>query len=268
MKLQDARVAITGAAGGLGLAMAERFAKEGANLFLTDVSPEGLERIRPRFPGALFRTLDVSSPASVAEAAEAVRAEWGGLDVLVSNAGVVFGGPVAEVSVERHRLTVDVNLTGTILVTRAFLPLMERSRDFKLVFIASASGYLPLPMAASYAATKWGVRGFAVSIEEELRLRGLGKRRVLTVCPSYIGTGLFAGAQAPFLTPILKTETVAAAVVSAVRANRRLIDLPASVHLLKALARILPDAWYRAFLRISGVSKSMTKWTGHERLNA
>ncbi len=268
MKLHGARVAITGAAGGLGLAMAERFAGEGARLFLTDVSSEGLERIRPRFPGALIRQLDVSSPESVAAAAEVVRAEWGGLDVLVSNAGVVFGGAVRDVSPERHRLTVDVNLTGTILVTRSFLPLMEASRDFKLVFVASASGYLPLPMAASYAATKWGVRGFAVSVEEELRLRGLGKRRVLTVCPSYIGTGLFAGAQAPFLTPILKTERVAAAVVSAVRGNRRLLDLPPSVHLLKALARILPDAAYRAFLRVAGVSTSMTKWTGHEGKNA
>ncbi len=268
MKLRDARVAITGAAGGLGFAMAERFADEGAKLFLTDVSAEGLERIKPRFPGAVFRQLDVSSPESVAAAAEAVRSEWGGLDVLVSNAGVVFGGPVTDVSVERHRLTVDVNLTGTILVTRAFLPLMEASPDFKLVYIASASGYLPLPMAASYAATKWGVRGFAVSVEEELRLRGLGKRRVLIVCPSYIGTGLFAGARAPFLTPILKTERVATAVVSGVRRNLRLIDLPESVHLLKALARILPDSWYRAFLRVAGVSTSMTKWTGHSGKNA
>lgn len=268
MKLRDARIAITGAAGGLGLAMAVRFAEEGARLFLTDVSVEGLERIKPRFPGAVFRSLDVSSPDSVAAAAESVRAEWGGLDALVSNAGVVFGGAVQDVSVERHRLTVDVNLTGTILVTRAFLPLLETSRDFKLVYIASASGYLPLPMAASYAATKWGVRGFAVSVEEELRLRGLGKRRVLTVCPSYIGTGLFAGARAPFLTLILETERVAAAVVAGVRDNRRLIDLPASVHLLKALARILPDAWYRAFLRIAGVSTSMTEWTGHAGRNA
>jgi NAD(P)-dependent dehydrogenase (short-subunit alcohol dehydrogenase family) len=152
---------------------------------------------------------------------------------------------------------VEANLLGPILVTRAFLPLLEKSPGFRVAFVASASGYLPLPMAASYAATKWGVRGLAVSLEEEFRIRGFGGRRVLVVCPSYISTGLFAGASAPFLTPILEVGSVARGIARALRHDARVLDMPWSVHLLKFLARVLP---IRGIARSFGSPASPRAW--------
>lgn len=262
MKLEGKRVLITGGAGGLGLAMAGDFAARGARLALADINGAALSSCAQRFPDALLLELDVTDESSIQHACEQVRSHWGGLDILVNNAGIVFGGELTSVSADQHSRTVAINLTGTILVTRSFLPLLESASEFRIVFIASASGYIPLPMASSYAATKWAVRGFASSVSEELRLRGFSGCRVLTVCPSYIGTGLFAGARAPLLTPILETETVSKAVVGAVRRNRRQLDLPWSVALLKLLHRLWPYSLWLAFLRRAGVSTSMVNWTG------
>ncbi len=262
MKLEGKRVLITGGAGGLGLAMAADFASRGARLALADINAAALASLTERFPQALLLELDVTDEASIQRAADRVGSQWGGLDVLVNNAGIVFGGELSSVSAEQHRRTVDINLTGTILVTRAFVPLMEGEKDFRIVFIASASGYIPLPMASSYASSKWAVRGFASSLSEELRLRGFAGTRVLTVCPSYIGTGLFEGARAPLLTPILETEAVSRAVVRAVQRKRTRLDLPWSVTLLKLLHRLWPYPLWLAFLRLAGISTSMVKWTG------
>ncbi len=262
MKLSGARVLITGAAGGLGLALARELARSGARLCLTDRDESLLGPVRGEFPDAVVLPLDVSDESSAAACAAEVARSWAGLDVLVNNAGTVSGGDLVSVSPARHRATVEANLLGPILVTRAFLPLLEKSPGFRVAFVASASGYLPLPMAASYAATKWGVRGLAVSLEEEFRIRGFGGRRVLVVCPSYISTGLFAGASAPFLTPILEVGSVARGIARALRHDARVLDMPWSVHLLKFLARVLPDSWYRAFLRVAGVATSMARWTG------
>jgi NAD(P)-dependent dehydrogenase (short-subunit alcohol dehydrogenase family) len=253
---------ITGAAGGLGTALAYALASQQARLCLTDLPGAGFDALAQRFPDALRIPLDVTSRASVDSCLTQVAAKWGGLDVLINNAGLVFGGPFEQVPLDRHQTTLAVNLGGPLAVTHAFWPLLTASPDFKIVFIASASGYLPVPHMVSYAASKWALRGLAVSLDEEFRLRGLGKRRVLTVNPSYIGTGLFAGAAPPLLTPLLEAGSVARAVVRGLRTDRRQLDLPWSVGLMKVLARVLPESWFRAFLRFSGVSTSMTGWTG------
>jgi len=233
-----------------------------ARLCLTDLPGPSFDALASRFPKALFCSLDVTSAPSIEACRQRIASEWGGLDILINNAGLVFGGGFETVPLTRHQTTVAVNLGGPLAVTHAFWPLLTASPEFKLVFIASASGYLPVPHMASYAASKWALRGLAVSLDEELRLRGLGKRRVLTVNPSYIGTGLFAGAAPPFLTPLLEADYVARATVRAIRSDRSILDLPWSVGLMKLVARILPEAWFRIFLRVTGVSTSMTRWTG------
>ena len=264
MKLTQTRVFITGAAGGLGSALAEALQQQGARLALTDLPGTALDSLKTRFPHALVLPLDVTSVLSISACRDQIAQTWGGIDLLINNAGLVFGGPLDGLPLERHQTTLNVNLLGPLAVTHGLWPLLATNREFKLVFIASASGYLPLPFAASYAATKWALRGLAVSLEEEFRLRGLGTRRVLTVCPSYIGTGLFAGASAPFLTPILQASAVARATVRALKTDRRVLDLPGSVGLMKFVGRMVPDTWFLAFLRATGVSTSMAHWTGRK----
>src|SRR5262249_61797405 len=120
--------------------------------------------------------LDVTDEAQVTAVREAVHAEGGPIDVLVNNAGVVFGGPFLQVPAAKHRTTVAVNLNGLLTVTHAFLPDLIGRPEAHLVNVASATAFGPLPWGTSYAATKWAVLGFTESLREEFRL--LGHRHV------------------------------------------------------------------------------------------
>ena len=122
---------------------------------------------------------------------------------------------------------------------------------------------LALPLAVSYAATKWAVLGFSESLREELRVLGHRHVGVTAVCPSYIATGLFDGAKPARLTGWLTPGAVAAAVVRAVERGREFVMLPWRVRAIYWLCAGWPRGWYRAVLRGLGVSRSMAGWHGH-----
>jgi all-trans-retinol dehydrogenase (NAD+) len=120
-----------------------------------------------------------------------------------------------------------------------------------------------LPMAASYAASKWAVLGFSESLREELRELGHSHVGITAVCPGYISTGLFDGAKPARLTRWLSPEEVADAVVRAVERGREFVMLPRSVRNMYRLCSGWPRSWYRAICRALGVSRSMAGWQGH-----
>jgi short-subunit dehydrogenase len=176
---------------------------------------------------------------------------------------VVFGGAFADVPFDRHRATVEVNLLGLLAVTHAFLPGLIARPAAHVVNVASASAVVPLPGAASYAATKWAVLGFSDSLREELRGQGHRHVRVTAVCPSYVGTGLFAGVRPPRLTWLLDPEDVAAATVRAVERDRELVLLPWTVRVLYGVSGVLPRRAFHRLCNRLGVSTSMAGWRGH-----
>ena len=149
-----------------------------------------------------------------------MNAEIGPIDVLVNNAGVVFGGTFLEVPLDRHLATVAVNLSGVLAMTHAFLPDLIARPAGHIVNIASAAAVIALPMATSYAASKCAVLGFSDSLREELRELGHRHVGITAVCPGYIATGLFDGAKPARLTRWLTPEEVAAAVVAPLSAAR------------------------------------------------
>src|SRR5512138_374086 len=143
--LRGKRVLITGGARGIGLALARRLAREGATLLVADLDARALDEatasIREAGAKALGFPVDVTDALSIAALRDAVHREGGPIDVLVNNAGVVFGGPFLEVPLARHVTTYRVNVEGLVAMTHAFLPDLLEREDAHLVNVSSASGF-------------------------------------------------------------------------------------------------------------------------------
>jgi short-subunit dehydrogenase len=259
--LHGKRVLITGGGGGLGRALARRFAETGAHVIVTDLDAAAVEATASELKSATAYRLDVTDAKNIASVRDQLLTS-GPIDVLVNNAGVVFGGPFADVPLAHHQTTVAVNLAGVVAATHAFLPDLIARPESHLVNIASASAFIPLPHGAVYAATKWAVLGFSESLREELRLLGHRHVGVTAVCPSYIDTGLFAGAKLPILTRWLTAKGVADATVRAVQRNQSLVMLPRTIRFLLGIGNILPWPLWRRVVAWTGVNTSMTEWKG------
>ncbi|MBW2552485.1 MAG: SDR family NAD(P)-dependent oxidoreductase, partial [Deltaproteobacteria bacterium] len=207
-KLDSKRVLITGGAQGIGLEMAMTFAGRGAEIIIADLNEEKLPEAKAKIEAlgvtAWGFPVDVTNPASIASLKAQIAAEAGPIDVLVNNAGIVFGGPFTETPLDRHLKTYEVNTLGVVAMTHAFLPDLIERPEAHLVNISSASGFIGLPYGSTYASSKWAVIGFSESIRAELKVLGHEHVHVTIVCPSYIGTGMFKGAAAPKATSILE----------------------------------------------------------------
>jgi short-subunit dehydrogenase len=264
--LTTKRVLVTGAASGIGKATAEAFAAGGADVLLVDLNADALAAVAARLAARGVRAwtyrLDVTDEAGILALRDRVHRDGGPIDVLVNNAGVVFGGAFLDVPLEKHRTTYAVNVLGLVAMTHAFLPDLIGRPDAHLVNVASASGYVGLPFGATYASSKWAVIGFSESLQLELALAGHRHVHVTTVCPSYVATGLVEGAKAPATTSLLAPERVAALIVDAVLSNAVVVRTPWLVRLTPPLKGVLP---FRAFYRIAawlGVNTSMMEWRG------
>jgi len=266
--LSLARVLITGAAQGIGRELALVFADEGAELILTDIRREQLERtrdeVRARGVRCASHVLDVTDPAAIAAVRERVHGEVGQISVLVNNAGVVFGGPFLEVPLPRHLTTYRVNIEGVVAMTHAFLPDLVAQPEAHLLNIASASGLLGLPFGSTYASSKWAVIGFSESIRLELKLLGHRQVGVTAACPSYVATGMFAGAQAPRTTRMLSPPALAQRIVGAVKRNEVFVYEPWLVKVTPMVKSLLPVKVSDLISDLFGATKSMTSWRGHE----
>ncbi|WP_253202025.1 SDR family NAD(P)-dependent oxidoreductase [Subtercola sp. PAMC28395] len=267
-----ARVLITGAASGMGLLYAERAVAEGArDVILWDRNGEKLESIAARLntePGRsrvhTYR-VDIGEPTSIAENAERVLAEVGVPDVLINNAGIVRGKYFWEHDIDSDIIeTMRINALGPMLVTRAFLPRMiAGNRAVRIVNIASAAGMISNPRMSVYASSKWAVIGWSDSLRLELSQQGHRHMTVTTVAPSYISTGMFAGARGPVLTPIMTPEFVVDRVWTSMLAGKPLLLMPWSVHIAKVTKGLLPTAiWDQMADRVFHLYTTMEKFTG------
>ncbi|HUZ77012.1 MAG TPA: bifunctional rhamnulose-1-phosphate aldolase/short-chain dehydrogenase [Chloroflexota bacterium] len=191
---------ITGAAGTIGRALARRFSEEGAHLILADLDLVGAKALADELPGpALAVRCDVTDATSVAEALDDGVLAFGGLDVVVSNAGTAISRAVDELTPEEWRSTVDVLLNGYFLVTRAALRIMKRqvvegSRTLggSIIYMGSKAGLAPAKNAAAYASAKAAELHLARCVAEEAGPYGI---RVNTIAPDAIfeGSGIWRG---------------------------------------------------------------------------
>ena len=269
-----ARVLITGAASGMGRLYAERSVAEGAkSLILWDRDASALaattaeltRRSNGRTQIAPY-VVDIADLGAIAQTAQRVRTEIGDPDVVINNAGIIRGKYFWEHDNGADtRPTMQINALAPMYIAREFLPAMIASprRESRIVNIASAAGTLSNPRMSVYAASKAALIGWSDSLRLELMQQGFGQVKVTTVCPSYIDTGMFAGARGPLLTPLMSPDYVVDRVWRAMLAGKPQLLLPWTVGLSKVLRGVLPLAvWDVVAGRVFGVYRSMDRWVG------
>jgi short-subunit dehydrogenase len=218
MELKGKSVLLTGATGGLGRAIAQALAKRGAHLILSSRKQQELDELAASLTGRDHRTIvsDLAEPG----AALALLADAGSLDVLVANAALPASGRLESFTAGQVDRALRVNLEAPVQMTRELIPAFTARGSGHFVYISSISGKTATARASLYAATKFGLRGFALCLRDDLRSAGVG---VSIVSPGAIsGAGMFAesGAPAPPLIGTGTPEQVGAAVVSAIERNR------------------------------------------------
>jgi NAD(P)-dependent dehydrogenase (short-subunit alcohol dehydrogenase family) len=190
MEQLEGRVAVvTGAASGIGLAVAERLAAEGMQLVLGDVEESRLTAVREQFEArgvpVLSRVFDVRDEAEhAALAAEAVE-RFGGVHLLFANAGVMTAGPAHEQSLDDWEWVLGVNLWGVIHAVRAFVPILLEQDEAHVLATSSTAGVVAAPLIAPYSVAKFGVVGLMESLARELARSRVG---VSVLCPSNVAT--------------------------------------------------------------------------------
>jgi len=185
-RLTGRRIFVTGAASGMGRAIAERFAAEGAKLALVDQSAEALAAVAEPLK-ALAIGLDVSSEAQVTEAVERAAKTLGGLDGVVNAAGIYKSIPFEDMTFDAWRRFIDVNLAGPYLICRAALPHLRAAGGGAIVNISSIGAMQPAPGQSAYAASKGGLTSFTKALAAEL---GKDNIRANVIAPGMIHSGI------------------------------------------------------------------------------
>lgn len=203
LKLHGRTAVVTGAAGGIGRAIAVALARRGCHLALADIADATLERTAAELAAPGLRVsrhhLDVSDAEAIAAFPARVTAEHEGVDVLVNNAGVALAGTFEQVPAADFEWLFGINFWGVVRMTRAFLPLLHKSDDARLVNISSLFGLIAPPGQTAYVASKFAVRGFSESLRHELGGTRIG---VTVVYPGGVATSIARNARLPKSVPL------------------------------------------------------------------
>lgn len=191
--IANKKILITGGSAGIGKAIIEELVRHGANeIAVIGRNKEQLEKLKKKINvNFLLIEADVSKPGDLNNAVEKINEEWGSLDILINNAGVVSAGLLSDVSEEDIIQQINVNLTGLILLTKKALPLLKKSKEGAIMNISSGYGYIAMPFYSVYAATKAAVKHFSEAMRRELYQYPL---HVMTVFPSATDTNMMKNA--------------------------------------------------------------------------
>jgi NAD(P)-dependent dehydrogenase (short-subunit alcohol dehydrogenase family) len=264
------RVLVTGGSSGLGAALVAQFAERGDRVLIADLNPPA-----ELADGSHFLRLDVTSDGDWDAARAWVDAEWGGLDVLVNNAGIATGGRIDVVTLPEWDKVIDINLLGVVRGIRTFVPMMKAAAErgevptgggLQIVNTASLAGLVHPPAMASYTAVKAAVVAVSETLAYELDPWGIA---VSAVCPGFFRTNLASSLHGTDLAmdrvaarlidrSPLDAAQVAAAVMKGIDARRMVIvpDAPARKAVwTKRFARPLYDREQRKFAaRINSIT--------------
>jgi NAD(P)-dependent dehydrogenase (short-subunit alcohol dehydrogenase family) len=255
------KVLVTGAASGIGRAVACRLAAAGACLYLTDLRPEPLAAVAAaiRADGGtvdVARAADVADHAAVTAMAESIHDDVDALDAVLNIAGIATWGTVESLTHDQWRTVIEVNLMGPIHVIESFVPQMIKAgRGGYLVNVSSAAGLVGLPWHAPYSASKFGLRGISEVLRFDLARHGIS---VTLVCPGGVDTPLvdtvqiagidtgseaFRVFQARFRRRAVSADEAAAAIVAGMLNRRYLVYTSADIRLLHTIQRHVPPLY-------------------------
>ena len=254
MQISGSTVLLTGATGGIGHAIAKAVVDRGGRLTVSGRRGDALEELAAQF-GAQTLTVDLAVPAEV----ERLAKEAGEVDILIANAALPASGTLDSFTVNEIDRALDVNLRAPMVLAHALAPRMAANGRGHLLFISSLYGKAASPGTAVYSATKYGLRGFAGSLRQDLRAAGVG---VSVVFPGVIrDAGMFADAKVDLPSGVgtSSPDEVALAVVAAIEKNRGEVDVaPLPMRLLTTVAGLAPE-FVAGIQRRAGADKVTAK---------
>ncbi len=245
MDFRDKTVIITGGSEGVGAAAARSFANAGANLVLVARTRKNLEQVAVELGGKTrveTVAMDVSDPEACVNLFKKAQFEFERIHVLVNNAGYHERGPVETVSADDLGKMIDVNLKAPIMLCRHAIPYLRESGEGAIINVASLAGRTPVPGAATYSASKFGLRAFTFALAEELADT---KIKVAAVSPGPIDTGFIMSnidivTDLTFSQPLSTAEEVAAEIVKLCSNDKRERSMPPVSGLLTYLTYLWP----------------------------
>ncbi len=253
---------VTGAASGIGAALAAELARRGATLALVDKDGEGLERVAAASPGRIagLHVVDLADPDAAAQIASAVPES---VNLLVNNAGVALGGRFEQVTAEDFDWLMAINFGAVVRLTRAFLPRLRQAGEARIVNVSSVFGLIAPPGQTAYAASKFAVRGFSEALRAELHETGVG---VSVVHPGGVRTNIAANARHAPIPPAELAEAArrwekmlrmpasqaATIIAEGIARRRERILVGADARVIDALQRLLPVAHPVVLRRLLG----------------
>ncbi|MEY4886394.1 MAG: hypothetical protein RL151_1703 [Bacteroidota bacterium] len=264
--IRGAQVLITGGASGIGRLMAQESLRRGAaRVILWDIDPNALaasvQQLKDEGYDVHGEVIDITKTDDVRLTANRILQQFGTVDILINNAGVIIGKLFEEHKHDDIDRTMQVNTLAMMHVTLAFLPTMIKAGRGHLVNIASAAGMASNPRMSVYVASKWAVIGWSESVRLELESR-VGDFHVTTVTPFYISTGMFEGVRSP-IVPIVRPDRAARKILDDVERNRIFSRMPWIVFAMPFFRGILPQRWFDVLIgKWFGIHDSMRGFRG------
>jgi 3-oxoacyl-[acyl-carrier protein] reductase len=241
---------ITGAASGIGKAIALALARAGADLYLLDIDEAKLTAVVAEAKQWASRVVGIrcnlAYPEEITAAVQRIRGDWGYIDILVNNAGVAYYGRTERMTADHWNDLLAINLLAPIQLTREWLPILLTRPESHVLNVCSIAGLVTCGKLAAYHASKYGLVGFSESLRAEYSMRGLG---VTALCPGFVRTSIFQSALSnrdgkPVRVPpwwlCTSSEKIAARAVEAIRRNEGLVLVSPMAHLLWFLKRLSP----------------------------
>jgi NAD(P)-dependent dehydrogenase (short-subunit alcohol dehydrogenase family) len=255
----EGKVAIvTGASLGIGRATALALAQQGACVALASRNGQALadlaEELKRQGKQVLVIATDVTQQDQVEALVQAAIAQWGRVDILVSNAGEYIRAPITELDPAMIQRSLNVNFFGGVYCVKAVLPHMLAQRSGYIVFVTSMDGKIGLPPDAPYVAAKFALTGFCEVLRQEVRDRGIS---VTNVLPGRVDTPMIENLSFSWISPKLAPESVAKAILNGIRKRQPIVILPPGAKLLyyiNVFAPSLSDRLSR-FFHLEGWAK-------------
>jgi short-subunit dehydrogenase len=256
--LSNKVAAVTGAASGIGRALATNLAARGCHLALSDVNEQGLKEtaglISDKNVKVTTNVVDVANRDQVHQYADEVVKEHGKINIVINNAGVAVADSIEDVSYDDFEWIVGINFWGVVHGTKAFLPYIKKETEGHIVNISSINGIVPNPLNGPYCATKFAVKGFTETLKQELHGTGIG---VTVVHPGGIKTDIVRNARfrkhvRPEMTKekmatvyddkLFKTtaDQAALAIIAAIQNNKQRILIGGDAKLMDWVTRLFP----------------------------
>ena len=283
--IRGAAAAVTGAASGIGRALAIELAARGCNLALADRDEAGLQAVAAEIGKAgtgprkvTIHRVDVSEPDQIADFARAAVAAHPGLNIVINNAGVALMGGFTEIDQSQMDWLMNINFWGVVHATRSFLPHLSQQREAHIVNLSSIFGIVAPPGQTAYASAKFAVRGFSESLRHELQMAE-SPIKLSVVHPGGVATNIARNARSGSgvtdnarrteaierFDAVARTTPAAAAqrIIAGIEANQPRILIGGDARLLDLVQRLRPATYWKWLAKIFAPrAKAETKESG------